>query len=162
MSIIRIQNFKKELGQTILEIIVALALIILFLSGVILIELFAIRNIEYAQNKSLATQLARQQLDRARVVRDTSGFSSLYTNCNSACYINNQLTPVPMITPTGTFGQEFKLEEANSTVCPLLSAELTPVPTVFKASAIVSWAKGTAIITPAPQVAVSSCMTDWR
>ena len=39
-------------GQTMIEVIVALTLIILFLSGVVIVELYAIRNADYSRNKS--------------------------------------------------------------------------------------------------------------
>ena len=155
------QKFQGNSGQTLLEMIIALALIIFFLSGIIVIELFAIRNIEYAQKKSLATKYAKQQLERARVVRDTSGFDTLSNYCYlQTCFINSQLTVMPVpVTPTGVFKQEFKIEATDQNVCPVLAAELTPVPTAFKATAIASWGQN---ITPAAQVEVSTCMTNWR
>ena len=74
-----------------IEVVVALTLIIMFLSGVVIIELYAIKNTEYARNKSVSTRLARQQIERARVVRDAAGVDALGM-CLSTCFINNQLT----------------------------------------------------------------------
>src|SRR3989344_2222708 len=98
-------------GQTIIEVIVALTMITLFLSGVVVVELYAIKNANYARDKSLASRLARQQLERARVVRDTAGIDGLNT-CLSTCYINSFLTPVP-VSPTGIFGQSLKLQAVS-------------------------------------------------
>ena len=109
-------------GQTMIEVIVALTLIILFLSGVVVVELFAIKNADFARHKSVSTQLARQQIERARVVRD--------------------------------------LTMASLTDCPLPT--IIPLPISYKARAIVDWSQGLSGITPAPQVEVSSCITDWR
>ena len=50
-------------GQTMIEVIVALTLIILFLSGVVVVELYAIKNSNFSRNKSISTHLARQQLE---------------------------------------------------------------------------------------------------
>src|SRR3989344_5102842 len=104
-------------GQTMIEVIIALTLIILFLSGVVVVELFAVRNADFSRNKSISTQLARQQLERARVVRDSAGLSAL-TMCLSTCFINSALTPVP-ISPTGIYGQSLKITEASIVDCPL-------------------------------------------
>lgn len=152
-------NLHPSCGQTMLEVLVALTLIILFLSGVIVIQLVSIRNVEYAQNKSLATKLARQQLDRAKVIRDTSGFDELISKCLLAtCYIDykNKNFSIALVTPTGTFGQSFQLSTSD---CPSLS-DLTPAPTLYKASSTVRW--GQAIVTPAPEVELSTCMTNWK
>lgn len=150
----------KSQGQTILEVVVALSLIILFLSGIVIVELFAIKNMEYAQNVSLATKLARQQLERAKIVRDAEGMDALSIRCTSPCYINGDLTPVP-ITPTGTYGQKLQLVTSSASDCPLPDVTITPAPISYKATAIVSWSQN-ATITPAPQVELSSCLTNWR
>jgi len=60
--------FIRQDGQTMIEVLVALALIAFFLSGVTIIQLFSIRNTDYSNKKSLATSLARQQLERVRVL----------------------------------------------------------------------------------------------
>lgn len=149
-------TFNFQSGQTILEVLVALTLAIFFLSGVVVVELYAVRNVAFGQNKSLATKLARQQLERARVVRDSSGVDALFAACSSTCYINEHLTPVP-VTPTGIYGQSLRVE--SSADCPIPS--VLPVPTNFKMISIVSWAQE-AVVTPAPEVELSSCISDWR
>src|SRR3989344_3617699 len=146
-------------GQTMIEVIIALTLIILFVSGVVIVELFAVKNADYSRNKSTSTQLARQQLERARVVRDSAGLNAL-TICLFTCYINDYLTPVP-ISPTGVYGQKLTIAAATLADCPLPTG-VTPAPISYKATSFVSWAQGITNITPAPEVQVSSCITDWR
>lgn len=153
-------RFGKSRGQTIIEVIVALTLITLFLSGIVVVELYAIKNANYARDKSLATRLARQQLERARVVRDTAGIGGL-NNCLFTCYINNLLTPIP-VTPTGIYGQSLILQAVSIGDCPLPAITITPIPTSYLATASVNWGKGSVNITPAPEVVISSCLTDWR
>lgn len=153
-------NIFLQNGQTILEVVIALTLIILFLSGVIVVELFSLRNVQYAQNKSLATKLARQQLERARVIRDSTGIEKILP-CINSCFINDKLTPVA-ISPTGTFGQILKLQTATSADCPLPDVTITPAPYSYKATSTVSWAQGATNITPVPELSLSSCITDWR
>lgn len=146
-------------GQTMIEVIIALTLIILFLSGVVVVELFAVKNADFSRNKSISTQLARQQIERARVVRDSAGISAL-TDCLFSCYINEQLTPGPI--PTGIYSQQITISESGPSDCPLLPVTITPQPVSYKADALVSWAQGDINITPAPEVRLSSCITDWR
>lgn len=155
LSIINHQN-----GQTILEVIIALAMIILFLSGVVVVQLVAIRNVEYARLKSNASQLSRQQIERARVIRDTQGIGGLSV-CLSRCYINGALTPIP-ITPTGFFGQSIALSPASSFDCPLPEITVTPAPVSYLVKSRTTWGLIQSGITPAPQVEISSCITDWR
>lgn len=144
-----------------IEVIVGLMLIILFLSGVVVIELFAIRNINYAQNKSIATRLASQQLERARVIRDSVGISALDTCLMGGCYINPTLTPIQFVlAPTGIYTQRLTIDQ-NSSDCPKPTIAVTPEPVFYKATAVVSWAQN-ATITPAPEVQLSTCITDWR
>lgn len=152
--------YSKDSGQTILEVLIALTLVVIFLSGVVVVELYAIRNLEYAQHKSLATKLARQQFERARVVRDTAGIDGLSV-CLSSCYINSQLTPVPL-TPTGIYGQSLTLLSASSSECPLPDVATTPAPVSYKATAGVYWGQGTVVVTPASQIELFTCLTDWR
>lgn len=147
-------------GQTIIELLVALALVTLFLSGVVIVQLVAIRNVQYAQKKSIATKLAREQLERARVIRDSSGINALDICLNSSgCFINVSLTPEPII-PTGVYRLSMKLDAASALYCPPL--EITPAPVVYKASATVNWGQGSLNLTPAPELTISSCLTDWR
>ncbi|KKS96696.1 MAG: hypothetical protein UV73_C0009G0047 [Candidatus Gottesmanbacteria bacterium GW2011_GWA2_43_14] len=149
----------QDLGQTMIEVIVALTLIILFLSGVVIVELYAIRNADYSRHKSQATQLAKQQLERARVVRDAGGIAALDI-CQTTCFINYMLTPVP-VTPTGPFGQSLTIVGASSYDCPLPEVTVIPEPQSYMATAVVEWGEG-AQVTPVPRAELSSCITDWR
>ncbi len=152
---------KNNLGQSILEVLIALTLIILFLSGVVVVQLFAVRNVSYSQNKSIATQLARQQLDRVKVVRDSAGIDAL-TVCQSTCFINSQLTPVQGVTPTGIFNQVVTLEAVSGFECPLPDVTITPVPVSYKVTAKIILKNTDTEITPTPITQVQSCITDWR
>lgn len=146
-------------GQTIIEVIVALMLITLFLSGITIVEITASKNIIYSQNKSIASRFARQQLERARVVRDMSGIESLQI-CQSECYINNKLTPMPII-PTGIFTQTLRIVTNAQASCPVSDVSITPPPSSYEAIAHISWDTNI-ITTPAPVVEMTSCITDWR
>ncbi len=150
-----------NLGQSILEVLIALTLILLFLSGVVVVQLFALRNLNYSQNKSTATRLARQQLDRVKVVRDSAGIDSL-TVCQSNCFINTQLTPVQGITPTGIFDQVVNLSAISPGECPLPDVTVTPVPVSYKVKVKIILKDTASVTTPTPMIELSSCITDWR
>ncbi len=154
-----IQILINENGQTILEVVIALMMISLFLSGITLVQLTASKNITYSGNKSIATRLARQQLERARVVRDMSGIDALQS-CQSQCYINSKLTPIPII-PTGIFVQTLRIVTDAVATCPLPDVTISPQPNTYQAFAQVSWDVNVNV-TPAPIVEMSSCITDWR
>lgn len=159
-EIMDLNHWRFTSGQTILEVLVALALIILFLSGIVVVELYSVKNVKYAQNKSMATTLARQQLERARVVRDSAGIEALDYCAMSTCYINNQLTPgPPIVTPTDVYSQWLVISSDSS--CPAPTIAVTPAAQTYKITATVSWGVG-AVVTPAAQVSISSCITDWR
>lgn len=148
-------------GQTIIEVVIALSLIILFLSGVVIVELVSIKNVQYSQNKSIAVSLARQQIERARVIRDTRGMSALDNCINNNCFINNNLTPT-QISPTGVYGQNLILTTVTALDCPIPDVTITPMPTTYKAVSTVNWGYGATDVTPVPELSVSSCITDWR
>lgn len=155
------RSVRHNSGQTILEVVIALILIILFLSGIVVVQLYAIRNADYAKNKSMATILARQQLERARVMRDSVGISVLKASCfiPLKCYIDDQLTPWPAPTGTDIYRQSLFLTSDRS--CPTPAIISTPPPQSYKATAVVSWAQDI-LITPPPEVSIFSCVTDWR
>lgn len=160
---IRFKAEKQQRGQTMIEILVVLTLIMLFLSGVTIVELYAIRNVEFSQNKSQATKLAQQQLERIRVIRDSSGMEPLAECMGSGCYIDSQIgvTPYLQITPRGQFTQKVVIQDGFQDCPPVPTLTIVPVPVSYKATAYVSWAQGTQI-TPPPEVNMSSCFTDWR
>lgn len=163
----KILEKKVKTGQTVIEIIIALAVLSLFMSGVVVVELYAVRNLEYSQNKSTATRLARQQLERARVLRDSGGIFDLGTYCAQTpyggCYIDSNLGPTPyqQITPASVFWQKLVVSSASDSDCPLPTVIVPPVPTIYLLKANVSWGQNLEI-TPAPQVEMSSCLSDWR
>lgn len=145
-------------GQSIIEILIALTLVILFLSGITVIQLFSIRNVQFSRNKSTATKLAAQQLERVRVVRDSAGIDAL-SLCNASCFINSQLTPVPQ-GPPDPFVQTVSMRTAAATECPVPSIISGVAPVLYKVTSKVTWSGPNPTGTPAVSVIVDSCITD--
>lgn len=152
-------SIASQRGQTIIELLVALTLIILFLSGVIVIQLLSLRNVQFSQNKSEAAKLASAQLERARVIRDSVGVDGLL-QCASTCFINAELTPIP-VTPTGTFGQSLRVDIASSSECPLPTDTGGVDPVLYFAQSLVEW-ESTREHVDRERVQVNSCIADWR
>lgn len=60
----------KKNGQTLLEIVVAVAIILLVLVALVSAVVSANRNAQFAKNQALATQYAHEGLEKARETRD--------------------------------------------------------------------------------------------
>jgi type II secretory pathway pseudopilin PulG len=168
---LKIKNNYLSRGQTMLEILIALTLIMFFLSGVVIIQLNSIKNIKYAQIKSVATTLARQHLERARVLRDTYGMNSIIGNdanpCGfnnphyDPCYINEELTP-GAVAPTGSiYHESLEFIGASDTECPI-PTNAPPNPTIYKVVSRARWVTPGVAITPDPEVNLTTCFSDWR
>lgn len=151
------RNNNVSQGQTILEILLALTIILLVVTGVLVIEVYAMKNAQFSSDKSIAVTYANQQLERIKVLRDTGHFADIST-CTLPCYINPLLTPVA-ITPTGKFSQTFTLTTPLVNECPLPDVVITPVPTVYKVSVKVNWSQNVPI-TPPWEIETATCVTD--
>ena len=151
------QNIRKDIGQTIIEILVAFVLLTFLLTGLSIVGLYTIRNAQFAKNKSLATKYASQQLERVRVVRDTQGILAL-PSCGSQCYLDNNLVfTTPLLTPTGGFSQTLNIVTPVGNECANpVGIAVTP----YKAISKVGWG----VLTGATphQVVLISCFNDWR
>lgn len=151
-----------EKGQTIFEVLIGLTVVMLFLTGIVMIQLVALKNTNYSTNKSLASTYAREQLERVRVARDTMGLSGLvsnYCNLGASCYVNDYLTPV-IGQSSGPTPYQQKVIFSLSPDCPTPAA--VPNSVSYKVTAISNWGGGAVNITPAPEVSLSSCLSDWR
>ncbi len=145
-------------GQLIIEILVAFTLLTFLLSGLIVAGLFAIKNAQFARNKSLATKLATQQLERVRVLRDSQGIKAL-PSCSNPCYLDNSLILQSTIMPSGIFTQSLNiLPNPNPIECPFPTGISV---TGYKAVVDVRWDNNPKA-TPPRQVELNSCFSDWR
>jgi len=99
-------------------------------------------------------------LERVRVLRDSVGIDALSACELDSCFVNAELTPESNL-PTGYYRQSFIIKQAVSNECTLPEITVTPVPVVYKVTADVVWL-GNSEVTPAPNVNIYSCLTDWR
>ncbi|MCL5783889.1 MAG: prepilin-type N-terminal cleavage/methylation domain-containing protein [Patescibacteria group bacterium] len=87
---VSLRPFKKETGQSLIEVLVALVVSAMIITALIMTVLEGLKNAQYAQNQAQATKLAQDALDKITSIRDrdmdnsvdfnyTSGVSSLVT-----------------------------------------------------------------------------------
>jgi type II secretory pathway pseudopilin PulG len=88
-------NNKKEQGQSLLELIVVIAVGTVIITAIVFSSISSLRNNQLAKNQAQATRLAQEGLEKIRIARDRnlpiagSPFSNLWINtytCPSNCY----------------------------------------------------------------------------
>ena len=142
---------KKNDGQVLVEILASFVLLTFLLAGLVVAGLFALRNAQYARNKSTATKLASQLLERTRVYRDVNGISSL-SGCNP-CYIDSSLTKNSGVYTSGIFTEQLRIN-ADDSQCPLPGGSSYG----YKAISTVSWDTSN----PNKNVTINTCFSDWK
>lgn len=100
------QLMLNEKGQTLLELIVAIAVAVLVLGSLVFATITSLRNAQLAKNQAQATKLAQEGLEKVRTIRDRdstvsftygegggavtatkfSDFWSIYFGCPGNCY----------------------------------------------------------------------------
>lgn len=137
-----------------LEILFAFFLLTFLLTGLVVAGLFAIKNTQFARNKSIATKLASEQLERVRVKRDSQGISSM-VGCGP-CYVDSDVSltyrAAPQLSGIFSISSTIVSVSASGPECPLPGG----VGVVYKATADVSWG------TIPHRVILASCFSDWR
>lgn len=77
-----------EKGQSLMELVVVIAVIIIVVSALVFATIASLRNASFSQNQAQATKLAQQGLEKVRSLRDRdtsgSGIWSSSTSCGSS------------------------------------------------------------------------------
>ena len=66
---------KSEIGQSLLEVMVALAVSTLVLTSLVSAVVVSVRNARFAKNQSLATKYAQEGIEKVRIYRDQNAWS---------------------------------------------------------------------------------------
>lgn len=82
MSTTSIKGSTDTTGQTLFELIIALAVTALVVTGIIKVVTISVRNAAFAKNQAESTRLAQEGLEWLRVERD-SGWDAFATRSNS-------------------------------------------------------------------------------
>lgn len=119
-------------GQTIIEVLIALSVVMIISVGFTNITLTALRNAQYARSQEQATKIAQEALEIIRAIRDQNGtvesglWEDLWTVSTAQCF-----------NLTGTF-PDYALDERNC--ADSFDESITPTnsPTVYRRKTTIS------------------------
>lgn len=87
---------KSQSGQTLLEVLVALSVILLIVSAVTIAVISSLSNAQFSKNQSLANQYAQEGIEVVRRMRDSNlTLFKSYPSGSSFCLDQNQLSLDP-------------------------------------------------------------------
>lgn len=77
---------KKDDGQSLIEMVVAIAVVILVVLALVVATTVSIRNAAFSRNQSLATKYAQEWIEKARELRDSQPENSFFVDgsCNAS------------------------------------------------------------------------------
>lgn len=74
---------KRTAGQSLIEVLAALGVVVLVILALITVTTISIRNATFAKNQSLATNYAQELIEEARDLRDTN--KEIFFTSDSFC-----------------------------------------------------------------------------
>ncbi|MBI4130605.1 hypothetical protein HY468_04765 [Candidatus Roizmanbacteria bacterium] len=95
-------NFSRSSGQALFEILIAIAVLVLIISGSVAAVNTSLKNTTYARNKALSVQYAQESLELARYERDDKGLAGVTAaNCGDGPVPNTPFTRTVTISGGG-------------------------------------------------------------
>lgn len=91
-----LQPVRKNKGQSLIEVVFALAIILLVVLALVQIVTGAIRSSDFAQKSSQATSLCQGAMEKIRSYRDQSTWDLFITACDAKNSTTFQLTTPPL------------------------------------------------------------------
>jgi len=147
---------KNESGQSLFEIILALAITTLIIVAIVALTATSIRNTTFSKNKTLASRYSQEAMEWLRGERDTD-FSAFKTRAfTSTLYCLPSLSWSPEIIGACTSGQEI----ANTPFRREISFSTTSIACgdLIEAGVKVYWTDSQGI----HEVRSVTCFSDWR
>lgn len=151
-------------GQTLIETVTALAVVVVLVASLVAMAIASVRSATLASNKTIASQLAYQQLEEVRSARDSNLYtwsvfnSTLTTSCASSgqCSMASSSTCTGGANPIRTSGP-----------CSLASSSGTSFSATIYAAAMASGLQVTAVVSWTDSLGLhseklSTIYTDWR
>ena len=77
------KKLTNEKGQALLEIVVALAVVVIVVSALVKLITISIKNASFARNESLATKYAQEAIEKVRAYRDENTWDAFVSSCSS-------------------------------------------------------------------------------
>ena len=96
---------KQEKGQSLIEVLVALALVVLVILALIAVTTISVRNATFAKNQSLATNYAQEAIEGARELRD-SDKETFFTNDDAPCDKTDSISPFELTRECNLVGSD--------------------------------------------------------
>ncbi len=74
---------KKNDGQSLIEMIVAIAVVLIVVVALVAITTVSIRNANFSRNQALATKYAQEGIEKVRAYRDQTDWATFTGNCQA-------------------------------------------------------------------------------
>jgi len=120
-----LHNKKYQLGQTIIEGVVALSAIVVVLTAISIATITSLNNSQFIKNQSLASKLAQQTMEGFRYVRnnDPNTFFNVYASNNYCMNAAGNLSAPPCLADnySGISGVSFVREVKFTAASPYCS-----------------------------------------
>lgn len=84
---------KKKSGQSLLEVVMAMAIAVVVISGLVSAVTLAVRNSTFAKNQTLATKYAQEGLEKVRAYRDQNDWMTFTSGCGNLATMGISNTP---------------------------------------------------------------------
>jgi len=77
---------KKASGQSLVEMVVAIAVVLIVIVALVAVTTVSVRNASFSRNQALATKYAQEWIEDARKIRDSQPESVFFTDgsCNAS------------------------------------------------------------------------------
>lgn len=85
-------KFKDRAGQSLLEVLTALGVAVLIITGLVALAVYGLRNAQHGKNTETATRLTGQATEQVRTVRDRQAWTVFRTYSINSCFQVNNLS----------------------------------------------------------------------
>lgn len=89
---------EKNRGQSLLEVIVALAVVLLVVIALVRAVVTAVRSSDFAKKSAQASSFAQEGMEKVRSYRDQNNWTTFTNNCNNLTAIGLSATPASPFT----------------------------------------------------------------
>jgi type II secretory pathway pseudopilin PulG len=120
-------------GQSLVEVVLALAVILIIVVALVRVVTISIKNAEFAKNQALATRFAQDAIEKIRFYRESNSWGEFVTACNNGT--------IDLGTPPPNFGLSPDME-CYRPVPPEPYPPCAPVENVCEVKITVPWAQG--------------------
>ena len=91
---------KKASGQSLVEMVVAIAVVLIVIVALVAVTTVSVRNASFSRNQALATKYAQEAIEKVRAYREQNTWDSFKSNCSAV--ISGISLPSPFSFYSGT------------------------------------------------------------